>query len=133
MNPITVIIVISAFIAIICIIVFTRSLWDRPKDTVDMMKKFEAIVNKGLELGSGAKILELRTNFIKVGKRDHTGEKAYMVKQRPGNEFRVIFICEYDSEYKDLRIEHVYPDTADQKEIIAQFEKEIEQSLVKRK
>lgn len=125
-------IIIIVIIALICLFEFTRSIWDKPKDTVDMMKKFETIVNAGLALGDTAKVIELRENFIKVGRRDQKGEKSYMVKQRPHNEFRVIFIREYDAELKDVKIEHVYPDTADQKEIIAQFEKEIKASEIKR-
>lgn len=123
---------ILGVILFICLVVFTRHIWDRPKDSVDMMKKFDVIVKKGLSLGEDAKILELRENFIKIGVRNHTGEKFYMVKQRSGEEFRVIYEQSYDKEYKDLKFNHVFPDSADQNKIIAQFEKEIAAKNVKR-
>lgn len=123
--------IVSALL-LICIFIFTRHFWDKPKDMVNMMEKFDIIVKKGLSLGENARILEIRENFIKIGQRDHTGEKAFMVKQRPGNEFRVLYTQSYDKEYKDFKFNHVYPDTADQNEIVAQFEKEIESRLVKR-
>lgn len=123
---------IIAFILLICLFVFTRGLWDKPKDTVDMVKKFDVIVKKGLSLGEDARILELRDNFVKVGIRNHNGEKAFMVKQRPGKEFRVLYSSIYDREYKDFKFNHVYPDSFDQNEIVAQFEKEIEALSVKR-
>ena len=125
-------IIILSILVLAAILAFTGHLWDRPKDTVDMMKKFDVIVKKGLSLGDDAKILELRENFIKVGIRNHTGEKAFMVKQRPGNEFRVLYNCAYDSVYKDFKFNHVYPDSYDQNKIVAEFEKEIEALSVKR-
>jgi len=128
-----IIITILAVLALILIVSFTRHLWDRPKDTVDMVKKFDTIIKKGYSLGEDSKLIELRENFVKAGVRNHNGEKAFMVKQRPGNEFRVIYICDYDPVYHDLRIEHVYPDSTDQNQIVAQFEKEIAESLQKRK
>jgi len=124
--------IICGVLILICAFVFTQHLWDKPKDTVDMMAKFDTIVKKGLSLGKRAKVIELRENFIKIGVRDKSGESAYMVKQRPGAEFRVMYILEYNKEYKDLKINHVYPDDADQNEILAQFDKEIAESLVKR-
>lgn len=117
---------------LICLFVLTRDLWDKPKDSVDMVKKFDVIVKKGLSLGEGARILELRDNFIKVGIRDHNGEKLFMVKQRRGNEFRVLYSSTYDRDYKDLKFNHVYPDSFDQNEIVAQFEREIKALSVKR-
>jgi len=124
--------IILGILAFICIFVFASARLRRPDDSVDMMAKFEPIVKKGLSLGKRAKVIELRENFIKIGVRDKSGESAYMVKQRPGGEFRVMYILEYNREYKDLKINHVYPDNADQNEILAQFEKEIAESLVRR-
>lgn len=128
-----IIIFIVAVLLIIALIAYTRHLWDRPKDTVDMIKKFDTILQKGYTLGEGGRLLELRENFIKVGVRDHNGEKAYMIKQRPGNEFRVIYNSEYDPEFQDLNIQHIYKDDEDQNKILEQFEKEISEALVARK
>jgi len=124
---------ILAFLLFILVFVFTRHYWDRPKDSVDMIKKFDVILKKALSMGEDAKLIELRENFVKAGIRNHNGEKAFMIKQRPGNEFRVMYICNYDSVYEDLKIEHIYPDNTDQNVIVAKFEKEISESLVKRK
>lgn len=129
MKVAVILILIVVFIGVIA---FTRHLWEKPKDTIDMIKKFDIIVKKGLSLSDEARILELRENFIKVGIRNHTGEKSFMVKQRPGNEFRVIYNSIYDRVYKDLKFNHVYPDSADQNQIVAQFEKEIKELSVKR-
>lgn len=128
-------ILLALVIALLAIVIFncTRHLWDRPKDTVDMLQKFDTIVKKGYALGEGGRIIELRENFVKVGFRNAKGEKAYMVKQRPDKEFRVLYTSTYDPDYQDLKFNHVYPDGTDQNEIIAQFEKEIAESLVPRK
>lgn len=128
----TILYIIVAVLALILIVVFTRNLWDKPKDTVDMAKKFETVLKLGYSLGQESKVLETRENFIKVGVKNLNGEKAVMVKQRPGNEFRVIYNVIYDAEYEDFKIEHVYKDDADQNEIVDQFRKEIKDSLVKR-
>ena len=121
-----IIISIVAFLLLMALFIFTRHLWDHPKETVDMLEKFDVIIKKGLSLGEDARILELRDNFIKVGVRNQHGEKAIMVKQRPENEFRVLYTSSYDRIFKDFKFNHVYPDSFDQKEIVAQFEKEIE-------
>ena len=55
-----------------------------------------------------------------------------MVKQRPNNEFRVIYTSSYDRVYKDILFNHIYPDDYDQNEIVAEFEKEIEARSEKR-
>lgn len=123
---------ILAALALICIIVFTRHIWDKPKETIDMIATYDIILKKALSLGPNAKLIELRENFVKAGIRNQNGEKAFMVKKRPGNEFRVLYISKYDKDYEDFKFNHVYTDGADQNEIVAQFEKEIKESLVKR-
>lgn len=120
-------------LVLFAIFTFTRHFWDRPKEGVDMVKKFDTIVKKGISLEDGGRILELRDNFIKVGVRNQNGEKAFMVKQRPNNEYRVLYTRSYDSVYKDLKFNHVFPDSANQEEIVSQFEKEIESRSEKRK
>lgn len=120
-------------LVLFAIFTFTRHFWDRPKEGVDMVKKFDTIVKKGISLGDGGRILELRDNFIKVGVRNQNGEKALMVKQRPNNEYRVLYTRSYDPVYKDLKFNHVFPDSANQEEIVSQFEKEIESRSEKRK
>lgn len=128
----TLAIVLISILVLYCLFSFTRHLWDKPKDSVNMTKKFDVIVKKGLSLGEDAKIIELRENFIKVGIRNHNGQKAYMVKQRPDNEFRVLYTSSYDPVYKDFKFNHVYPDDYDQNKIVEEFEKEIELLSVKR-
>jgi len=121
-----------AVLVFVCIVVFSRHIWDKPKNTVDMIKVYDTIIKKALSIGENARLLELRDNFIKVGVRDQNGEKAFMVKQRPDQEFRVLYISKYDKEYEDFKIQHVYLDGHDQDKIVEQFEKEIAESLVKR-
>lgn len=122
-----------AILAIIVILVFTRNFWEKPKESVDMMKKFKTIIEHAYTIENDGRLLEIRDNFVKAGTRNANGQKSFMVKQRPDNEFRVLYECRYDRNYHDFKFNHVYPDGFDQNEIIEQFEKEIKASLVKRK
>lgn len=126
-------ILLLAILALIIVLTFTRHLWEKPKDKVDMIKKFDTIIQHAYSIENDGRLLELRDNFVKVGTRNANGQKAYMVKQRPGNEFRVLYECRYDREYCDFKFNHVYPDSFDQSKIIEEFEKEIKSNLVKRK
>ena len=122
-----------AILVFIVVCVFLRPLWEKPKDTVDMIKKFSTILEHAYAIENDGRLLELRDNFVKVGTRNANGQKAFMVKQRPGNEFRVLYESRYDRDYQDFKFNHVYPDGYDQNQIIEEFEEEIKANLVKRK
>lgn len=123
---------LSAIVAVIIICVIASHFWEKKKDTVDMTKKFKTIIDHAYAIENEGRLLELRDNFIKVGTRNANGHKSYMIKQRPGNEFRVIYQSRYDRDYEDIKFDHVYPDDYDQNKIIEEFEKEIEATRVKR-
>lgn len=121
-----------AALALILVIVFTRHIWDKPKESVNMLKKFDTILKHAYAIENDGKLIELRDNFVKAGTRNANGEKAFMIKQRPGNEFRVLYVSYYDKTYRDFKFNHVYPDDYDQSKIIEEFEAEIKSKLVKR-
>lgn len=128
----TVLYCLVAALVLILIIVFTRHFWDKPKEGVNMLKKFDTILKHAYAIENDGKLIELRENFVKAGTRNANGEKAFMIKQRPGNEFRVLYVCYYDKTYRDFKFNHVYPDDYDQNKIIEEFEAEIKSKLVKR-
>lgn len=128
-----ILIFLLAVLAFVVICVFTRHLWEKPRNTVDMVKKFSTILEHAYSIENDGRLLELRENFVKAGTLNANGQKAFMVKQRPGKEFRVLYECRYDREYRDFKFNHIYPDGFDQNKIIEEFEKEIKANLVKRK
>ena len=130
MNLLTFLLAIVAFLLIIS---FTRKFWDKSKESVDMLEKFDTIIKHAYSIENNGRLLELRENFVKAGTKDANGQKYFMVKQRPGNEFRVLYECNYDREYQDFKFDHIYPDNYDQNKIIEEFEEEIKARRVSRK
>ena len=73
-------ILLLAILALIIVLTFTRHLWEKPNDKVDMIKKFNTIIQHAYSIENDGRLLELRDNFVKVGTRNANGQKAYMVK-----------------------------------------------------
>lgn len=128
-----VLIFLLAILAFLVIAFTTYSIWSRNRYKVDMLKKFDTIIKHAYSIEDDGRLLELRDNFVKAGTRNANGQKAFMVKQRPGKEFRVLYECRYDREYHDFKFNHVYPDNYNQENIIEEFEREILARRIRRK